>query len=52
MGKKKLEEIKLITNKTARNVAFHKRKGGLMKKAMELSILCGAKVSLVIHHVI
>ena len=51
MGKKKLEEVKLIEPKQVRTVAFNKRKNGLMKKAMELSILCGVEVSLAFTHI-
>ena len=51
MGKKKLEEVKLIAQKQVRTVAFNKRKNGLMKKAMELSILCGVEVNLVFTHI-
>lgn len=47
MGKKKID-INLMTNSTQRNVTFCKRKKGLLKKAIELSKLCGINVSLYI----
>ncbi|KAL2343476.1 hypothetical protein Fmac_004761 [Flemingia macrophylla] len=47
MGKKTLE-IKRIENKSARQITFSKRRNGLMKKAMELSVLCDAQVAVVI----
>ena len=47
MGKKKLE-IKRIENKSNRQITFSKRRKGLMKKARELSILCDAKLALLI----
>ncbi|XP_019442300.1 PREDICTED: agamous-like MADS-box protein AGL29 [Lupinus angustifolius] len=37
-------EMKLMENKSSRLVTFSKRKSGLFKKAMELSILCGVEV--------
>lgn len=40
MGKKKLEKIKLIQNPSQRKVTLCKRKKGLLKKAIELSVLC------------
>ena len=48
MGKKKIEQFKLITNNTTRTNTFCKRKKGVLKKAMELSILCGCDIFLVI----
>ncbi|KAL1413380.1 hypothetical protein Q8F55_001141 [Vanrija albida] len=47
MGRKKIE-IKPLTDERNRNVTFLKRKAGLMKKAYELSVLCGVSVSLLI----
>ena len=41
MGKKKIEHVALIDDKVSRNVTFCKRKKGLIKKAMEMSLLCG-----------
>lgn len=41
-------EIKRIENKSTRQITFSKRRNGLMKKARELSILCDAKVALLI----
>jgi len=49
MGRRKIQ-IKRIECEKKRQATFIKRKTGLMKKAMELSILCGSKVSLVIDH--
>jgi hypothetical protein len=49
MGKKKIENMVLIEDKISRNVTFCKRKKGLIKKAMEMSILCGVNVALHIY---
>uniref|UniRef100_A0A0C9QM97 TSA: Wollemia nobilis Ref_Wollemi_Transcript_23010_967 transcribed RNA sequence n=1 Tax=Wollemia nobilis TaxID=56998 RepID=A0A0C9QM97_9CONI len=47
MGRGKIE-IKKIENSTNRQVTFSKRRGGLLKKAQELSILCSAEVAVII----
>mmetsp|Transcript_27179 Transcript_27179/g.52708 ORF Transcript_27179/g.52708 Transcript_27179/m.52708 type:complete len:576 (+) Transcript_27179:59-1786(+) len=47
MGRKKID-IKMITSEKNRQVTFNKRRVGLMKKAMELSILCGCEVGLIV----
>ncbi|KAJ3692052.1 hypothetical protein LUZ60_012402 [Juncus effusus] len=47
MGRKKIE-IKQIRNEDSRQVCFSKRKGGLFKKALELSVLCGAQIGVVV----
>ncbi|KAH0940089.1 hypothetical protein HID58_007550, partial [Brassica napus] len=41
-------KLNFIDNKSARNQTFKKRTRGFMKKAKELSTLCGIKVSVVI----
>ena len=48
MGKKKFDHIKLVPNKNQRNVTYSKRKRGILKKAIELSILCGQDIFMVI----
>ncbi|KAM3262283.1 hypothetical protein ACQJBY_052784 [Aegilops geniculata] len=40
--------MKRIENPTSRQVTFSKRRGGLLKKAFELSVLCDAEVALVV----
>lgn len=47
MGRGKIE-IKRIENPTSRQVTFSKRRGGLMKKGHELSVLCDADVAVII----
>ena len=47
MGRKKIR-IERIKDERNRQVTFTKRKNGLMKKAMELSVLCDCDIALVI----
>nr|AXR70626.1 MADS-box 4 [Momordica dioica] len=46
MGRGRIE-IKWIENSTNRQVTYSKRRNGIFKKAHELSVLCDAKVSLI-----
>ncbi|XP_062022609.1 agamous-like MADS-box protein MADS9 [Rosa rugosa] len=48
MGRGKIE-IRRIENSTNRQVTFAKRKNGIIKKAKEITVLCDAKVSLIIN---
>eukprot|EP01127_Copromyxa_protea_P024749 TRINITY_DN990_c2_g1_i1.p1 TRINITY_DN990_c2_g1~~TRINITY_DN990_c2_g1_i1.p1 ORF type:complete len:515 (+),score=99.46 TRINITY_DN990_c2_g1_i1:25-1545(+) len=47
MGRNKIK-IELIQNERSRQATFIKRKNGLFKKAMELSILCGCEIALIV----
>ncbi|XP_062152174.1 agamous-like MADS-box protein AGL11 [Alnus glutinosa] len=47
MGRGKVQ-LKRIEDKISRQVTFSKRKGGLMKKANELAVLCEVEVALLI----
>ncbi|VAI11960.1 unnamed protein product [Triticum turgidum subsp. durum] len=47
MGRGKIA-IERIDNATNRQVTFSKRRGGLMKKARELAILCDADLALIV----
>ncbi|KAI8320791.1 SRF-like protein, partial [Martensiomyces pterosporus] len=47
MGRKKIN-IREIENSRQRTVTFARRRAGLIKKAHELSVLCGVKVAMVI----
>ena len=40
MGKKKIDVCGLIKNLNKRTVTYSKRKRGLLKKAIELSVMC------------
>nr|ABK34952.1 APETALA-3-like protein [Chimonanthus praecox] len=46
MGRGKIE-IKRIENSTNRQVTYSKRRGGILKKAREITVLCDAEVSLI-----
>uniref|UniRef100_A0AAU7LJK6 MADS56 n=1 Tax=Hippophae rhamnoides TaxID=193516 RepID=A0AAU7LJK6_9ROSA len=46
MGRGKIE-IKRIDNQTNRQVTYSKRRNGIFKKAEELTVLCDAKVSII-----
>ncbi|KAJ0642891.1 putative transcription factor MADS-type1 family [Helianthus annuus] len=46
MGRGRIE-IKKIENNTNRQVTYSKRRNGIFKKAHELTVLCDAKVSLI-----
>lgn len=46
MGRGKIE-IKKIENATNRQVTYSKRRNGIFKKAKELTVLCDAKISLI-----
>ena len=48
MGRKKIENVTRISDKTLRNITYSKRMRGLVKKAMELSIMCDQQISLII----
>jgi hypothetical protein len=41
-------EMRRIENTTSRQVTFSKRRNGLLKKALELSVLCDAEVAVVV----
>ncbi|CAL9228173.1 unnamed protein product, partial [Arabidopsis halleri] len=47
MGRVKIQ-IKRINDRQQRNIAFAKRKNGLLKKAYELFILCNVPVALIL----
>ena len=49
MGKKKLERIERIEKDTARRITYCKRKKGLLKKSIELSVLCDVTMFVFIH---
>ena len=49
MGKRKYEKIEKIENINNRNITFIKRAKGLLKKAMELSILCDQDVFMYVY---
>jgi len=49
MGRNKIK-IEKITNERNRHATFTKRKNGLFKKAMELSILCDCEIALLVYN--
>ena len=49
MGKRKYAKMERIENKNSRNVTYLKRTKGLIKKSIELSLLCDQKMFLFIY---
>ena len=49
MGKRKLLSFERIDDNNQRNITYIKRTKGIMKKAMELSMLCGQKIIMYIY---
>lgn len=49
MGKRKIEVYEEIENKISKNVTYCKRKKGVIKKAIELSLLCNQEIMLTIY---
>lgn len=49
MGKRRLDKIQKIESKNHRRVTFCKRKKGLLKKSIELSLLCDVDVFVFIY---
>ena len=47
MGRRKID-MEFLTDDRARKVTFCKRKGGLFKKAADLSKLCGCEVAVIV----
>ncbi|XP_019058649.1 PREDICTED: agamous-like MADS-box protein AGL8 isoform X4 [Tarenaya hassleriana] len=47
MGRGRVQ-LKRIENKINRQVTFSKRRSGLLKKALEISVLCDAEVALIV----
>lgn len=50
MAKKKVPEYTQIQNKWTKTIVYNKRRKGIIKKAMEISVLCGQKVMLAIYN--
>ena len=44
MGRKKSNDLQYIEDPQQRNITYCKRRIGILKKAMELSQLCGQKI--------
>ncbi len=49
MGKKKIDKIARIPIDSQRKVTYCKRKKGILKKSMELSILCDVSMFVFIY---
>ena len=50
MGRKKITEYQEIQDTCSKTVTYNKRKRGIIKKAVEISVLCGQEVLLAIYN--
>jgi len=50
MGRKKVTVFKEIEDETFKRITYSKRKKGIIKKAVEISLLCGQEVMLTIYN--
>lgn len=50
MGRKKVSVFKQIEDETFKRITYSKRKKGIIKKAFELSVLCGQEVMLTVYN--
>ena len=50
MGRKKITEYQEIKDTSSKTVTYNKRKRGIIKKAVEISVLCGQSVLVAIHN--
>ena len=50
MGRKRVNVFKEIEDETFKRITYSKRKKGIIKKAFEISLLCGQDVMLTIYN--
>ena len=48
MGRRKVTVFREIADNTFKRITYSKRKKGLIKKALEISLLCGQEVMLTV----
>ena len=50
MGRKKITDYQEIVDQSSKTVTYNKRKRGIIKKAVEISVLCGQEVLVAIYN--
>ena len=50
MGRKKITDYQEIPDQSSKTVTYNKRKRGIIKKAVEISVLCGQEVHVAIYN--
>ena len=49
MGKKKINKLQYIESRNLRNITYHKRKKGVLKKIIEIAKLCDLDIYMYIY---